>query len=118
MKELPLDASNTSQAESAGAAPEELFVFPLSFAQQRLWFLHQMDPASAAYNMPVAFRLSGPLDVAALGWALGEIVRRHEILRTTFEVLDEQPVQLIAAPQTLTPTLADLSALPASEKEA
>src|SRR5918992_1328169 len=98
MTKLPLNDPDPSHEEGADAAPEELFVFPLSFAQQRLWFLHQMDPSSAAYNMPVAFRLSGPLDVAALGRALGEIVRRHEILRTTFDVLDEQPVQLIAAP--------------------
>jgi amino acid adenylation domain-containing protein len=117
MTKLPLDASNSPHEEGADAAPEELFVFPLSFAQRRLWFLHQMNPASAAYNMPVAFRMSGPLDAAALGWALSEIVRRHEILRTTFEVLDEEPVQLIAAPHDLTPTLTDLSALPVSERE-
>lgn len=77
--------------------PEDIFVFPLSFAQQRLWFLHQMEPANAAYNMPLAFRLSGRLDVAALQWSLDEIVRRHEILRTTFDLLDQQPAQLIAA---------------------
>jgi amino acid adenylation domain-containing protein len=118
MTESPRDVSNSSHEESAGAATEEVFVFPLSFAQQRLWFLHQMDPSSAAYNMPFAFRLSGPLDAAALGWALGEVVRRHEILRTTFEVLDEEPVQLVAALRALTPTLVDLSALPDPEREA
>ena len=96
---------------------EEVFVFPLSFAQQRLWFLHQMDPLSAAYNMPVAFRLSGQLDVGVLQWALNEIVRRHEILRTTFDVLDQQPVQLIAATGNLTLALTDLSSLPAPESE-
>jgi amino acid adenylation domain-containing protein len=97
---------------------EEVFVFPLSFAQQRLWFLHQMDPLSAAYNMPVAFRFSGQLDVEALQWALTEIVRRHEILRTTFDVLDQQPVQLIASTGNLTLALTDLSSLPAPESEA
>ncbi len=69
---------------------------------------------SAAYNMPVAFRLSGQLDVEALQWSLNEIVRRHEILRTTFDVLDQQPVQLIAATGNLTLALTDLSSLPAA----
>src|SRR4051812_46887430 len=57
---------------------------PLSFAQQRLWFLHQLDPASAAYNMRTVVQLAGPLDVAALECSLNTIVRRHEALRTTF----------------------------------
>lgn len=97
---------------------DEVFVFPLSFAQQRLWFLHQMDPRSAAYNMPLALRLSGKLGVEALQWALNEIVRRHEILRTTFDVLDQQPVQLIAATGNLTLDITDLSSLPPAVREA
>ncbi|HEX5876035.1 MAG TPA: amino acid adenylation domain-containing protein, partial [Pyrinomonadaceae bacterium] len=84
------------------------FVFPLSFAQRRLWFLHQMEPSNAAYNMPLAFRLTGQLDVEALQWSLNEIVRRHEILRTTFNVLDQEPVQLIAATGELTLVVTDL----------
>src|SRR5689334_24838147 len=78
-------------------AEEEVFVFPLSFAQQRLWFLHLLDPQTAAYNMPFALRLSGQLDISALERTLNEIVRRHEVLRTTFDALDGEPVQLIAA---------------------
>ncbi|HKS08030.1 MAG TPA: amino acid adenylation domain-containing protein [Pyrinomonadaceae bacterium] len=100
------------------ATSDEVFVFPLSFAQQRLWFLHQMDPSNAAYNMPLAFRLSGHLDVDALQWSLDEIVRRHEILRTTFDLLDQEPVQLIAATGTLTLTVTDFSSLPPSVSEA
>lgn len=96
---------------------QEVFVFPLSFAQQRLWFLHQMEPLNAAYNMPLAFRLSGRLDADALQWALDEIVRRHEILRTTFDVLDQEPVQLIAATGELKLAVTDLSSLPASAGE-
>src|ERR1700742_2381789 len=92
----------------------EVFVFPLSFAQQRLWFLHQMEPSSVAYNMPLAFRLSGQLDVEALQWSLDEMVRRHEILRTTFDVLDQEPVQLIAATGNLKLAVTDLSTLPPS----
>jgi len=94
--------------------PDEVFVFPLSFAQQRLWFLHQMDPSNAAYNMPIAFRLSGQLEVEALQWSLDEIVRRHEILRTTFDVLDQAPVQLVAATGDLKLAVTDFSSLPPS----
>ena len=100
--------------------PDEVFVFPLSFAQQRLWFLHQMDPSNAAYNMPLAFRLSGQLEVEALQWSLDEIVRRHEILRTTFDVLDQHPAQLVAATGDLPLAVTDFSSLPppVSELEA
>jgi len=74
---------------------------PLSFAQQRLWFLHQLEPDSIAYNMPTALRLTGRLDTAALEWGINEIIRRHEILRTTFRLVDNQPVQIIADHLTL-----------------
>ncbi|MFD7028606.1 amino acid adenylation domain-containing protein [Streptomyces sp. NPDC059917] len=67
----------------------------LSFAQQRLWFLAQLDGSSAAYNIPVATRLSGPLDRPALRRALAELVRRHEALRTRFADRDGVPHQLI-----------------------
>ncbi|HEX2269377.1 MAG TPA: amino acid adenylation domain-containing protein [Pyrinomonadaceae bacterium] len=105
---------------TAAVPSNEVFVFPLSFAQQRLWFLHQMEPSNAAYNMPLAFRLSGRLEVEALQWALDEIVRRHEILRTTFDVVDQEPVQLIAATGNLKLAVTDLSSFPppVSEVEA
>jgi non-ribosomal peptide synthetase component F len=67
----------------------------LSFAQQRLWFFHQLEPESPLYNIPVAVDLSGPLNVAVLQRSLGEIFRRHEALRTTFAVIDGRPVQVI-----------------------
>jgi amino acid adenylation domain-containing protein len=69
---------------------------PLSFSQQRLWFLEQLEPGGSAYNVPVALRLRGALDVAALERSLGEIVRRHESLRTTFAAEGDEPVQVIA----------------------
>ncbi|MCP4653867.1 MAG: non-ribosomal peptide synthetase, partial [bacterium] len=68
---------------------------PLSFAQQRLWFLDRLDPGSALYSVPTAVGLRGRLDVAALTLALAEIVRRHEVLRTRYEAVDGEPVQVI-----------------------
>src|SRR6185436_4193377 len=75
--------------------PERL---ALSYAQERLWFLNQLGLVGSAYNMPFAVRLEGELDVAALERSLGEVVRRHEALRTRFEVRDGQGVQIIDPP--------------------
>src|SRR6185369_15527537 len=94
---------------------------PLSFAQQRLWFIDQLEPGSPLYNMPVALRVEGPLDSGVLALCLGEIVRRHEALRTVFAVFeggDGEPVQIIqpAAPFVL--PMIDLSGLPEGRREA
>ena len=91
---------------------------PLSFAQQRLWFLNQLMPASPFYNIPVLSRLMGPLNVAVLERALGEIVRRHEALRTTFTTVEGQPVQVIAPAQSVPLPVVDLRELSKSEREA
>jgi amino acid adenylation domain-containing protein len=72
--------------------------FPCSFSQQRLWFLHEMDPESPAYNVPSALRLLGPLDRGALARALTEVVRRHEVLRSTFAAGEEGPLQVVSTP--------------------
>jgi amino acid adenylation domain-containing protein len=82
---------------------------PLSFAQQRLWFLDQLDPGSTAYNSAGAVRLLGKLDPSAVQRSLTEIVRRHEVLRTTFPVQNGDPVQHIASPGPVDMPLRDLS---------
>ena len=90
---------------------------PLSYAQQRLWFLDQLEPGSATYNLPGAVRLQGQLDVEALEHTFNEVVRRHESLRTTFVAVNGQPVQVIApASQWPLPVL-DLSELPEEQRE-
>ena len=91
---------------------------PLSFAQQRLWFLHQLEPESAIYNCPGALRLNGRLDVGALERTLSEIVRRHEVLRTRFVSVEGRPVQVISPMQRLDLPVTELSALGAEEQEA
>jgi hypothetical protein len=91
---------------------------PPSFAQQRLWFLDQLEPGSAFYNMPASFRLQGPYDVAAFTRSLNEMVRRHEALRTTFQAVDGQPMQVIAPSLRLDVPVVDLCDLDASEREA
>src|SRR6185369_5256419 len=90
---------------------------PLSYAQQRLWFIHQLDPLSPAYNVPLAVRLTGQLNVVALSATLTEVVRRHESLRTTFTVHDDQPRQVIHPPTPLNLPVTDLGSLAAAERE-
>ncbi|HKQ06310.1 MAG TPA: amino acid adenylation domain-containing protein, partial [Blastocatellia bacterium] len=109
------------QGKSVAATPIERVSregeLPLSFAQQRLWFIHQLEPESAAYNIPMAVRLSGELNLAALEQSLGEIERRHEVLRTRFELRQSQAVQVIEAEAVVRLRLWELSALPAASKE-
>lgn len=81
---------------------------PLSFAQEQLWFLDQLEPSSPVYNVCQAVRLSGPLNVPALERGLNEIIRRHETLRTNFVAVDGSPVQVIAARRTLALTVVKL----------
>ncbi|HZN09151.1 MAG TPA: amino acid adenylation domain-containing protein, partial [Pyrinomonadaceae bacterium] len=90
---------------------------PLSFAQQRLWFLSQLDPGLAAYNIAAAVRLVGKLDVDVLSRSLNEIVRRHEILRTTFNSVAGEPVQVIAPALTLHVPSIDLAHLADEARE-
>ncbi len=89
---------------------------PLSFAQQRLWLLDRLLTDKSAYNVPQVVRLAGPLDREALRWALNEVVRRHEVLRTRFAVEDGQPVQVIEARLEVPLPVDDLRALPQAQR--
>ncbi|HST58365.1 MAG TPA: amino acid adenylation domain-containing protein [Longimicrobium sp.] len=91
---------------------------PLSFAQERLWFLDRLEPGSTTYNIPAAWRLGGALDEQALERALGEIVRRHESLRTTFQERDGAPVQVIAPFGGFALPVEDLSGVGEADREA
>ncbi|WP_157376027.1 type I polyketide synthase, partial [Burkholderia ubonensis] len=84
---------------------------PLSFSQQRLWFIDQFEPGSAIYNIPVTLRLTGQPNVEALRDSLNEIVRRHESLRTTFVTVDGEPMQVVAPTLNLQLSISDLTEL-------
>ena len=90
---------------------------PLSFAQERLWFLDQLSPESPAYNIPGSLRLAGPLEVAALAAALAEIVRRHEVLRSNYPTLAGRAVLRIQPPRLPVLPLVDLAALAEPRRE-
>ena len=98
-------------------ATNEIYTFPISYAQQRLWFLHQLDPDAHAYNIPAAFRLKGPVNAAMLEKSVQEVVRRHEILRTTFSLLDGEPKQIVAAGGLAGMSIVDLGSLPEPERK-
>jgi methyltransferase, FkbM family/amino acid adenylation domain len=91
---------------------------PLSFAQERLWFLDQFEPGSPIYNIPAAFRLPGPLNVRALEQSINEVVSRHEVLRTTFQTQDGQPVQVTTPSLEIELPVIDLSSFPDTVRDA
>ncbi|MCT7967794.1 amino acid adenylation domain-containing protein [Laspinema sp. D1] len=95
----------------------EVFVFPASFAQQRLWFLNQLAPDNPFYNVSAAIQLTGNLNLSALEESVNEIVRRHETLRTTFALLEGQVVQVIATELTLAVKAIALQHLSPSERD-
>lgn len=91
---------------------------PLSFAQQRLWFVDQLEPNKPYYNIPAAVRMSGVLDIGALERTLSELIRRHEILRTTFTSVEGEPVQVVSEAARIDLPVVDLSDLAEVEREA
>jgi amino acid adenylation domain-containing protein len=102
---LPIERASRSQS------------LPLSFAQQRLWVLDQIEPNNPLYNIPRALRLSGELNVEALESALNGIVARHEVLRTNYGAEKGKPFQVIAEPSYRPLEVVDLSVLPAADRE-
>ncbi|MFY4730111.1 amino acid adenylation domain-containing protein [Nitrospira sp. BLG_2] len=91
---------------------------PLSFAQQRLWVLTQIDPNDASYHIPLALRLSGALEISSLERSFSELIRRHEVLRTTFGVVDGRPIQVIAPSFPMLLPIVELTHLTEVEQEA
>ena len=98
--------------------PEDPGPYPLSFGQQRLWFIEQLNPGSAAYNIPFAGRMRGSLDPGILERSLHEVARRHEVLRTRFLLQDGQPVQVVDPEPFVRLPVIDLTGLPAELREA
>ena len=90
---------------------------PLSFAQERLWFLEQLEPGSAVYNICRASRLTGQLNIAALEASLTEILRRHEILRSQIRVIDGRPVQITVSVPKFELPVTDLRSLTETERD-
>ncbi len=90
----------------------------VSFGQQRLWFLAQLESGSATYNVPVAWRIAGPLNVSALQRSLSQLVARHEALRTTFAVVDEYPRQIINEALPVSIATKDLRTIERCQREA
>nr|HET6903713.1 condensation domain-containing protein [Ktedonobacteraceae bacterium] len=103
---------------SDSATEQDAFVFPASFAQERLWFLDQLEPNRATYNMASTAYIRTPLNQEALEQSLHALVQRHETLRTTFVVQDGQPMQAIAPTLTIPLPLVDLQALPPAQRQA
>lgn len=112
-------SSPVASASNAAAVAIQVdtYLFPLSYQQRRLWFVHQLEPHSPMYNMALNLRLIGALDAGALEKSLSEIVRRHEILRTSFPVKDGEPKQEVHPPQAVELPLLDLSHFTAAERE-
>ena len=97
---MKVDSQDGTRTEPRAVAPElvteNVYVFPVTFAQQRLWFLDQLEPNSASYSVPWSIHMAGKLNARALENSLNEIVRRHETLRTTFSSENGQAVQVVA----------------------
>ncbi|MCP4662492.1 MAG: amino acid adenylation domain-containing protein [bacterium] len=118
IEELSASGGEPSHLSPSGGTPqikprgaEDRRPLPLSFAQERLWFLHQLQPEGTGYNVSTPLKFAGFLDPEALRRAFEEIVRRHESLRTTYSIVDEQPAQVISPPGEHPLPLVDLSAL-------
>ena len=111
------DSSTAQGCQPADdSVANEAVTLPASFAQERLWFLHQLEPDSCAYNVPVSYDVSGPLDIEMLRRSFAEIIARHEALRTSFAMEDGNLIQVIHDAAECLFEAADLSRIPDLEK--
>jgi hypothetical protein len=119
LKEKGLEAAKAQAVSQTQSIPKrkQLDLCPLSFDQERLWLMDQIEPGNPAYNIYTASRLIGPLDVDIMERAVNEIISRHEILRARFAVNDGRPVMVIAPALSLKLVVEDLRALPISERD-
>ncbi|MBV6623046.1 MAG: amino acid adenylation domain-containing protein [Rivularia sp. (in: Bacteria)] len=101
--------TNKATANTIKPQSQESNIFPLSFAQQRLWFLDKLEPGNPFYNIPGAVKLKGKLNITALEQSINEIIQRHQILRSIFKTINGQPVQVIQASLKLRIPIVDLS---------
>jgi len=88
-------ALTATGSAGCGTVAEDDLVFPLSFAQRRLWFLHQLEPGNTFYNLPLAVPFNVAVNAAVLERSINEIVNRHETLRTVFDTVDGEPMQIV-----------------------
>src|SRR5215217_5578771 len=116
--ELTPDDKRVQLAAMLRARAARARIVPTSFAQQRLWFLSRLEPDSAAYNVPSALRLRGPLNEAALRATFNAILARHEVLRGSFALVESEPVQVIAPRVDVALPVVDLTGWPAAAREA
>src|SRR5436853_6922173 len=108
----------SSWSSDNASVEEEVYILPASFFQENLWFHDQLEPNRAVYNISSCFRLRGLLDVSVLEQVLHALVQRHEILRTTFVVLEGQLVQVISPTSFIPLQTRDMRELPQAEQEA
>lgn len=114
---MRLKREKAAERAHGGVVPrrEGAGLYPLSFAQQRLWFLEQLEP-DGPYKVPAAFHLRGRLNVEALERSVNEVIGRHEVLRTTFAEVEGRSVQVVAPRLTLSIPVGDLSRLTEAER--
>jgi hypothetical protein len=113
-----IQSPRSSAATSAGSLSEPLYRFPTSLAQQSFWYLDRLEPGNPCWNIAVRFRITGALDVSTLERSINEIIRRHEILRTSFALVDGALVQIVHAEGMIPLPLDDLSHLDAAARDA